>query len=89
MQPLSWSRSRSISAIRSSRRLRHRADSRDQSALVGVRFSGNAASASRISSSDTPTCCAILMNATRRSSLREYRRWLPPVRVDRIRPSFS
>ena len=35
---------------------------------------------SRISSRETPTCWAIRMNATRRSSPRSYRRWLPPVR---------
>jgi hypothetical protein len=56
--------------IRSSSFRRQRADSRAQSAFVGVRFSGSSASASRISSSDTPTCCAIRMKATRRSSCR-------------------
>jgi hypothetical protein len=89
MHPVSWSRRRSIRTIRSSSRLRQRADSRDQSALVGVRFSGRAASASRISSRETPTCWAIRMKPTRRSSLRWYRRWLPLVRVDRISPSRS
>ena len=70
MQSVSWSRIRCISAICWSSRCRQTSESRSQSAFVGVRSSGSDASAARISSSGTPTCAAIRMNAMRRSSLR-------------------
>ena len=53
--------------MRSSSCGRHDADSRSQSARVGVRLSGSEASAVRISSRLSPTCWAMRMNDTRRS----------------------
>ena len=66
MQPSSLSRSRSSRSIWASIRGRQPAESRAQSALVGVRPSGSVASASLISSRVRPTRWADRMNATRR-----------------------
>jgi len=56
--------------MRSSSRSRQARDSAAQSSGVGVRPDGSESSASRISSSETPTCWEIRMKATRRSSVR-------------------
>jgi hypothetical protein len=76
-------------AICSSRRPRQSRESRSQSALVGVRSAGSDASAALMSSSGMPICAEIRTNETRRNSLRAKRRWLPPVRVDRMSPRRS
>jgi hypothetical protein len=57
--------------------------------LVGVLVAGSAASASAISSSDRPMLRAARMNASRRSTLRSYRRWPPDVRVADSSPCAS
>jgi len=56
---------------------------------VGVRPSGRFDSASWIALSGMPTRCDTRMNATRRSVSREYRRWLPEVRLLLISPLAS
>lgn len=70
MQPSRSSRSFVISRIFSFSRSRQVAESRAQSSALGVRDAGRESSASRISSSEMPTCWEIRTKATRRSSVR-------------------
>jgi hypothetical protein len=58
IQSSSWSRSRGSRAMRSSSARRHWLENRSQSAFVGVRSSGSAASAALISASGMPMRCA-------------------------------
>ncbi len=89
MQSVSWSRSSSNCSMRWSSSLRHSADIFAHSALVGVLFSGSAANALATASSGMPTRCATRITASRRSTSRAKRRWLPAVRRLRIRPLRS
>jgi hypothetical protein len=89
MQPSNWSRNRVNLSIRSLSCTRHRAESFFQSVAVGARFSGNVASASRISASGIPVLCATLITATLRSTSRAYRRWFPLFRQLLIKPCAS
>jgi hypothetical protein len=89
MQPVSRSRRSSSSRIRSSRSWRHAAESRAQSAGVGVRPAGRVSSAALIRASGMPSRCDARMKASRRSVTRGYRRWFPAVRPDVIRPLAS
>src|SRR3954453_2381132 len=83
------SRSRSSSAIRSSRWRRHPRESLAHCALVGARSGGNVVSASAISLSERPTRWADEMNASRRSTCRGNARRPLGLRSARIKPSAS
>jgi hypothetical protein len=63
--------------MRSFRSALHSADKLFQSCAVGVRSPGSALRALRIEASGIPVRCATMMMATRRSTSREYRRWVP------------
>ena len=75
--------------MRSSTSLRQARESFAQSRLDGGRSAGSSASASRIAASGMPAVRPAWITATRRSTARSKRRWLPSVRSEAIRPSAS
>ena len=84
MHSVSPRRRRSSSTIRSSIRVVHFDESRDQSRLVGARSGGSFASSPAISSRLRPMRWAKTMKAIRRNTERGYRRWPEPARSEPI-----